>query len=70
MRGGSIAAHPGFDTIQVKPYVAGGGGELDWGGWRELIAGMEGIGTREVPAVADGRRYEECGGDFWGAVGG
>jgi|HubBroStandDraft_6_1064221.scaffolds.fasta_scaffold5112163_2 hypothetical protein len=65
-----MAAHLGFETIQVKPYVAGGGGELDWIGCREILAGIESIGTREVLTAADGRRYEECGWDIWGAVGG
>jgi len=57
-------------TIQVKPYVAGAGRGLDWSRSGELVIGMVGVGRREVLTLADGRRYEECGGDFWGAVGG
>ena len=58
------------NAIQVKPYVAGAGRGLDWSRSGELVIGMVGVGRREVLTLADGRRYEECGGDFWGAVGG
>ena len=70
MRGVSTAATPAFETIQRKPYVAVGGGGLDWRGVGKLDVGMAGIGTRVVLSLVDGRTYEERGGDFWGKAGG
>jgi hypothetical protein len=63
-------ATPAFETIQRKPYVAGGGGGLDWSGVGKLAVGMAGVGTHVVLSLADGRTYEERGGDFWGEAGG
>jgi hypothetical protein len=70
MRGVSTAATPAFETIQRKPYVAVGGGGLNWSGVGKLIVGIAGVGTRVVLSLGDGRTYEERGGDFWGEAGG
>ena len=47
-----------------------GAGSYIGAGPAELVVGTAGVGRREVLALADGRTYEECGGDFWGAAGG